>query len=67
MKLRTLKITSGIVALVAFLNMIWEWMLTNQNIISDKELKMQEWISFFFVILGIIVFFIANEKDEFSK
>jgi hypothetical protein len=67
MKWRIIKITSGIIALVAFLNMIWEWMLTNHNIVGAKELKIQEWVSFFFLIIGIITYFTANEKDEFSK
>jgi hypothetical protein len=35
--------------------------------ISGKAFKIQEWTSLFFVVLGIIIYFIANEKDEFSK
>jgi putative Mn2+ efflux pump MntP len=65
MKWRTIKITSVIIALVAFLNMIIQWMV--ETFISAKELKIQEWVSFFFVIMGIIIYFFANEKDEFSK
>jgi uncharacterized membrane protein len=64
-KLRLIKIVSVVFAVIAFFNMVIQWMV--ESFISAKELKIQEWVSLFFVVLGIIIFFIANEKDEFAK
>ncbi len=65
MKFRTIKIVSVVTAVVALFNMVIQSMIS--QFISAKEFKIQEWTSLVVIIFAIIIFFVANEKDEFSK
>ena len=67
-KWKIIKIIIGaLLALIAVLNMAFQWLLGADSFVSDRELKTQEWASIFVLLIGLFIIYKAGSKKSSQK